>query len=247
MRQEAEQAQPQPVDFRLSRMDPFGLRYIALLFATMGVMFGSLTRIADLAVSPAAAMQMPNAITWEGWVSPPEYTRLPQLYLNDLTDRDELELLAGSSVLIHFYGAVGDHNLSETVSRRIQDPLIATDPKQAFNIAQAGEISITGQNPQKWTIALRGDDIPSVTLDEAFETDFFGVSKLEYRVIDDYGVTEMIAEIGLIVDMDCLSPPIRTSQLLLRYHCQSQGAARISQKFGNLIFQKNYGCICPLL
>ena len=197
MRQEAEQAQPQPVDFRLSRMDPFGLRYIALLFATMGVLFGSLTRIADLGVSPAAAMQMPNAITWEGWVSPPEYTRLPQLYLNDLTDRDELELLAGSSVLIHFYGAVGDHNLSETVSRRVQDPLIATDPKQAFNIAQAGEISITGQNPQKWTIALRGDDIPSVTLDEAFETDFFGVSKLGYRVIDDYGVTEMIAEIAL--------------------------------------------------
>lgn len=197
MRQEAEQAQPQPVDFRLSRMDPFGLRYIALLFATMGVLFGSLTRIADLGVSPAAAMQMPNAITWEGWVSPPEYTRLPQLYLNDLTDRDELELLAGSSVLIHFYGAVGDHNLSETVSRRVQDPLIATDPKQAFNIAQAGQISITGQNPQKWTIALRGDDIPSVTLDEAFETDFFGVSKLGYRVIDDYGVTEMIAEIAL--------------------------------------------------
>ena len=197
MRQEAEQAQPQPVDFRLSRMDPFGLRYIALLFATMGVLFGSLKRIADLGVSPAAAMQMPNAITWEGWVSPPEYTRLPQLYLNDLTDRNELELLAGSSVLIHFYGAVGDHNLSETVSRRIQDPLIATDPKQAFNIAQAGEISITGQNPQKWTIALRGDDIPSVTLDEAFETDFFGVSKLGYRVIDDYGVTEMIAEIAL--------------------------------------------------
>ena len=197
MRQEAEQAQPQPVDFRLSRMDPFGLRYIALLFATMGVLFGSLTRIADLAVSSAGAMQMPNAITWEGWVSPPEYTRLPQLYLNDLTDRDELELLAGSRVLIHFYGAVGDHNLSETVSRRIQHPLIAADLKQAFNIAQAGEISITGQNPQKWTIALRGDDIPSVTLDEAFETDFFGVSKLGYRVIDDYGVTEMIAEIAL--------------------------------------------------
>ena len=197
MRQEAEQAQPQPVDFRLSRMDPFGLRYIALLFATMGVLFGSLKRIADLGLSPAAAMQMPNAITWEGWVSPPEYTRLPQLYLNDLTDRDELELLAGSSVLIHFYGAVGDHNLSETVSRRSQDPLIATDPKQAFNNAQAGEISITGQNPQKWNIALRGDDIPSVTLDEAFETDFFGVSKLGYRVIDDYGVTEMIAEIAL--------------------------------------------------
>ena len=114
-----------------------------------------------------------------------------------MTDRGELELLAGSSVLIHFYGAVGDHNLSETVSRRVQDPLIATDSKQAFNIAQAGQISITGQNPQKWTIALRGDDIPSVTLDEAFETDFFGVSKLGYRVVDDYGVTEMIAEIAL--------------------------------------------------
>ena len=103
MQQEAQQANTQPVDFRLSRMDPFGLRYIALLFATLGVLFESLSRVADLAISPASAMQMPNAITWEGWVTPPDYTGLPQLYLNDLTDRDELKLLAGSRILIHFY------------------------------------------------------------------------------------------------------------------------------------------------
>ena len=88
MQKEAQQAKTQPVDFRLSRMDPFGLRYIALLFATLGVLFGSLSRVAGLAISPASAMQMPNAITWEGWATPPDYTGLPQLYLNDLTDRD---------------------------------------------------------------------------------------------------------------------------------------------------------------
>ena len=167
--QEAQQAKTQPVDFRLSRMDLFGLRYIALLFATMGVLFGSLSRVADLAISPASAMQMPNAITWEGWVTPPDYTGLPQLYLNDLTDRDELELLAGSSILIHFYGAVGDHILTETVSRRIQDVPPATDQKQELTIAQAGEIAITGQNAQVWTVTLRADESPTVTLDQAFE------------------------------------------------------------------------------
>ena len=115
------------------------------------------------------------------------YTGLPQLYLNDLTDRDELELLAGSRILIHFYGAVGDHILTETVSRHIQDVPPATDQKQEFTIAQAGEIAISGQNAQLWSVTLRADDRPTVTLDQAFETDFFGVSKLGYWVTDDYG------------------------------------------------------------
>ena len=200
MQQEAQQAKTQPVDFRLSRMDPFGLRYIALLFAMMGVLFGSLSRVADLAISPASAMQRPNAITWEGWITPPYYTGLPQLYLNDLTDRDELELLTGSRILVHFYGTVGDHILTETVSRRIQDVPAATDQKQEFIIAQSGEIVITGQNPQVWTVTLRADDKPIVTLDGAIETDFFGVSKLGYRVTDDYGVGEISAKITLDLD-----------------------------------------------
>ena len=118
-----------------------------LLFATLGVLFGSLSRVADLAISPASAMQMPNAITWEGWVTPPDYTGLPQLYLNDLTDRDELELLAGSRILIHFYGALGDHILTETVSRRIQDVPAATDQKQEFTIAQAVRLRLLAKMP----------------------------------------------------------------------------------------------------
>jgi uncharacterized protein (TIGR02302 family) len=200
MQKEAQQAKTQPVDFRLSRMDPFGLRYIALLFATMGVLFGSLSRVADLAISSASAMQIPNVITWEGWVTPPDYTGLPQLYLNDLTDRDELELLAGSRILVQFYGAIGDHILTESVSRRIQDVPAATDQKQEFTIAQSGEIAIIGQNPHVWKVTLRADDRPTVTLDEAFETDFFGVSKLGYRVTDDYGISEIRAKITLDLD-----------------------------------------------
>jgi len=200
MQKEAQQAKTQPVDFRLSRMDPFGLRYIALLFATMGVLFGSLSRVADLAISSASAMQIPNVITWEGWITPPDYTGLPQLYLNDLTDRDELELLAGSRILVQFYGAIGDHILTETVSRRIQDVPAATDQKQEFTIAQSGEIAIIGQNPHVWKVTLRADDRPTVTLDEAFETDFFGVSKLGYRVTDDYGISEIRAKITLDLD-----------------------------------------------
>jgi uncharacterized protein (TIGR02302 family) len=200
MQKEAQQAKTQPVDFRLSRMDPFGLRYIALLFATMGVLFGSLSRVADLAISSASAMQIPNVITWEGWVTPPDYTGLPQLYLNDLTDRDELELLAGSRILVQFYGAIGDHILTETVSRRIQDVPAATDQKQEFTIVQSGEIAIIGQNPHVWKVTLRADDRPTVTLDEAFEKDFFGVSKLGYRVTDDYGISEIRAKITLDLD-----------------------------------------------
>ena len=52
MQQEAQQAKTQPVDFRLSRMDPFGLRYIALLFVTWGFVRIP-SRVADLAISPA--------------------------------------------------------------------------------------------------------------------------------------------------------------------------------------------------
>ena len=46
------------------------------------------------------------------------------------------------------------------MSRRIQDVPPATDQNQEFPIAQAGEIVITGQNAQVWTVTLRADESP---------------------------------------------------------------------------------------
>ena len=45
MQQEAQQAKTQPVDFRLSRMDPFGLRYICLLYTSPSPRDGLLSRM----------------------------------------------------------------------------------------------------------------------------------------------------------------------------------------------------------
>ena len=178
----------------------------------------------------------------------PDYTGLPQLYLNDLTDHDELELLAGSRILIHFYGAVGDHILTETVSRRIQDVPAATDQKQEFTIAQAGEIAITGQNAQVWTVTLRVDDRPTVTLDQAFETDFFGVSKLGYRVTDDYGVTEINANIVLDIDQLDRRYGLRVSDANEPMVVEITSHRGEPVKFAEIWqsdFQKMSGCTCP--
>ena len=193
-------------------------------------------------------MQMPNAVTWEGWVTPPDYTGLPQLYLNDLTDRDELNCWQ-DQVFDPFLWCCGRSHPNRNRVSPYSGCSPATDQKQEFTIAQAGEIAITGQNAQVWTVTLR-DDRPTVTLDQAFETDFFGVSKLGYRVTDDYGVTEINANI--VLDIDQLDrryglrvPQMRTNRWSSKSHFPSRGAARILPKFGNPIFQKMSGCTCP--
>ena len=89
---------PQP-DLRVSRADPFALRYVALLTLCTGLLFGSLLRVGSVTAMAGTGTSPATGPTWEGWVEPPAYTHLPSLYLNDI-DTPDMTVAEGSRVTL---------------------------------------------------------------------------------------------------------------------------------------------------
>ncbi|MGB0798968.1 MAG: DUF4175 family protein, partial [Planktomarina sp.] len=69
-------------DLRAAKYDPYALRYVACLFAMIGLMFGSIYSIREISLPAGGTVE--TGPSWEGWVQPPSYTGLPTIYLNDV-------------------------------------------------------------------------------------------------------------------------------------------------------------------
>ena len=217
MRERTRDAKPVAPNLSVATADPYGLRYIALLAVTVGVLFGSASRgTAPAMAGPQTDTMTASGPSWEGWIEPPSYTGKPTLYLSDVTGR--VEVPKGSRVTLRFYGDVGDLTLAETVSARTADMVPpASDQSQTFDIMQDGEISIRGAMPRAWNIAVQPDAMPFVELTGPVQADAMGVMTQPFYASDDYGITggQVAIELdltgvdrryGLMVDPDPIAP-----------------------------------------
>ena len=184
-------------DLKLSRRDPYGLRYMALLACTVALLFGSFLRVASVAdIATGGGQALAAGPSWEGWVEPPLYTGKPSLYLNDI-DQARFEVPEGSRVTIRFYGGLGDLSLHETVSGRTEDIPAATDQIQSFDVTQSGEVRIDGPGGQGWSIGVLEDLPPQIEFDGTIAQGEGGRMEAPFAASDDYGVTGGRLEITL--------------------------------------------------
>ncbi|MEK6216564.1 MAG: DUF4175 domain-containing protein, partial [Boseongicola sp.] len=206
---------PEP-DLKLSKRDPFALRYAALLFFVVALLFGSLWRVSTVAELAPGGAAVAGGPAWEGWVEPPLYTGQPSLYLNDI-DQSGFAVPEGSRVTLRFYGEVGALTLSETVSGRTEDVPPATDPVQAFDVIADGEVAIDGPGGQSWNITSIGDQPPTIEFDGPIEQGEAGRMQAPFIAADDYGVAagqlevtldlaEVVRGYGLAIDPELREP-----------------------------------------
>ncbi len=194
MAAKAAKAEPVKPDLRISALDPYALRYAALIGLVVAFLFGSLWRIgsvADMTPGSAIAGQGP---TWEGWVEPPRYTALPTLYLAD-QDGTAIELPEGSRITLRFYGEVGAHTLTETASSIGSKNSGATE--QDFVATKSGVMRIDGPAGREWVLNVIDDHAPKVAVAGNAETEAGGQMKLPFDASDDYGVVSGTALIEL--------------------------------------------------
>lgn len=209
-------AKPVDPDLRISDRDPFGLRFIALLFFVAALMFGSLWRVGSVGDQTGSGMVIATGPVWEGWVAPPTYTGKPALYLNDIP-AGLLQVPAGSKVTLRLYGEVGALTVSETISGRTEDLGAASEAQQAFIAATSGTLTIEGENGSSWDVRVIADATPLVELTGPVEADAMGEMSQPFLGFDDYGVDSGTATIaldlgaverrhGLAVDPDGIDP-----------------------------------------
>lgn len=199
-------------DLRVSDRDPYGIRYIALLFLVVALLFGSIWRVGTVTAGGGTGELLATGPVWEGWIEPPAYTGKPTLYLADL-DANRVQVPEGSFITIRLYGDVGDLTVAETVSGRTEDLGAATDQQQGFEVTQPGTLTIDGDGGTSWQILLLEDSAPTVEFAGPVEADAQGKMSQPFSAADDYGVqfgTAMIAldigavdrRYGLTVDPD---------------------------------------------
>lgn len=204
-------------DLRVSDRDPYGLRFVALLFFVAALMFGSLFRVSSVGeIVTGSEQTLATGPVWEGWVEPPAYTGKPSIYLNDVP-AGPLRVPEGSQVTLRLYGEVGALTVAETVSGRVGEVGAASEAQQQFQITQSGRLTISGGTETTWEISAIQDAAPGVVLTGPIESDAMGEMSQPFSAFDDYGVefgtatiTLDLAEVdrrhGLMIDPDPIDP-----------------------------------------
>ncbi|WGW04702.1 TIGR02302 family protein [Tropicibacter oceani] len=187
MRARLREARAVEPDLRVSRADPFALRYAALLMLSVAILFGSLMRVQSVTGMGAGGPDLTQGPSWEGWMAPPGYTRMPSIYLNDII-AGSLEVPEGAQITLRMYGEVGALVVDETVSGRPLPEEAAQATAQDFEVVRSGQLAIDGPGGRVWDIAMIPDIAPTVVREGEIEVSYEGEAQIPFAASDDHGI-----------------------------------------------------------
>lgn len=205
MARRTEAARPVRPDLRIARLDPYALRYCALLALVVALLFGSVWRVGSVTRMTPRGAALADGPSWEGWVEPPRHTELPTVYLNDVTGA-AMRVPEGSRISLRFYGEIGALSLSETVSG-VADPAAdgaapADTPagERNLTVTRDGDLAIIGPGGRDWAVTVIPDSAPHVAVAGLAGARATGEMTLPFAAGDDYGVMAGRATITLDLD-----------------------------------------------
>ncbi|MCA0962850.1 TIGR02302 family protein [Salipiger bermudensis] len=199
MRARLAEAKAVEPDLRVARADPFALRYVALLAFAAALVFGSFLRVSSVTAMGPSGVDLAAGPAWEGWMEPPGYTRLPSVYLNDIT-APGLSVPEGAQITLRMYGEVGALSVDESVSGRALSDEAAQETAQDFAVLQSGRLAIDGPGGRAWEVSVTADAAPSVRRDGEISSSYEGEAQIPFAASDDYGVVAGHARIELALD-----------------------------------------------
>lgn len=199
MRKRLAEARAVEPDLRVAKADPFALRYVALLAFAVALVFGSFLRVSSVTAMGPSGSDLASGPAWEGWMEPPGYTRLPSVYLNDIT-APGIDVPEGAQITLRMYGEVGALSVDESVSGRSLTPETAQETAQDFAVAHSGRLAIDGPGGRAWEISVTADAPPSVAREGEIESSYEGDAQIPFTARDDYGVVGGTARITLALD-----------------------------------------------
>ena len=187
-------------DLRVSRADPYALRYIAVVALLVALIFGSILRVSSVTGMSPVGAALASGPAWEGWMEPPAYTRLPSVYLNDITAAT-LAVPEGARITLRLYGDVNALTVTESVSDApAADPEAPVESARDFVVTRSGTVTIEGTGGRAWSVVMTPDAAPNVVRSGEVESTYEGDAQIPFKAADDYGVVAGTARITLALD-----------------------------------------------
>ncbi|HUK59303.1 MAG TPA: TIGR02302 family protein [Stellaceae bacterium] len=186
----------------LLRRDPFALRMVLALALLIGAIDAGgdwsdrILRSLSPTIEPGAAAA---GVALDIWVTPPEYTGLPPLFLHADGGREPVSVPTGSTVLAQVHGGSTLPDLAlddkEAAFTKIDD----SNFKGSAVIKAGKRLTVTqgGRTLGAWPIRVVPDLPPTIAFAKPPSHTDRGALRLEYKAGDDYGVESVKALIRL--------------------------------------------------
>jgi uncharacterized protein (TIGR02302 family) len=180
----------------MARTDPYALRLGVLLFFGLGILTAGpawTDRIIN-GLTPVTFNQKDSAAGVTLWVQPPDYTKQPQIVLQDQKKGEEpLKIPAGSILKIRVQGGHGKPTVE--IAGQKHDMIYSGDDSYALEtIARtSGSLNVKQffLTRSKWNIAIVADTPPEITMSATPETLPSGALRFSFTFKDDYGVQNL--------------------------------------------------------
>lgn len=178
----------------LAARDPQALRALVLLLLAVslpGALAGGWPRI-ERALAPEFGAVGGAPASFDVWVSPPEYTGLPPVFLPPQHGEEAIKIPAGSTVLARVHGGRGTPRLQmggETVPFERIDK---SDHEARLTVAKGERLSIRqgGWTLASWPLAVVPDRAPEAGFLNAPGGTPQSALRVDYEASDDYGVVK---------------------------------------------------------
>ncbi len=210
------------------RRDPYALRMLLALALLLGAIDAGgdwtdrIRRSLSPSIEPGAAAA---GVALDIWVTPPDYTGLPPLFLHPETAQQPVSVPTGSTVLaqVHGGGALPQLALDDkdTAFAKIDD----SDFKGSATITAGKRLAVThgGRTLGAWPITVVPDLPPTIAFAKPPSRTDRGALRLEYKANDDYGVESVKAVIRL--KDNAAAPPLVLDLPLPGQHLKDAAAA----------------------
>ena len=178
----------------LIRRDPYGLRVvlaIALLLAVVDAGGDSFDRIwralqPDLSFSPSAG----QVASLDIWVTPPDYTGLPPLFLQQNAGNAPVAVPTGSTVLAQVQGGRDVPRLEVDGKPTDFARIDAKNFKGGATLTAGSRLAVTqgGRTLGAWPITIVPDKPPTIAFAGTPQKTAHNALRIEYHATDDYGI-----------------------------------------------------------
>jgi uncharacterized protein (TIGR02302 family) len=198
---------PQP---GLARLDPRALRYAMLLVLLACLAIANIDAPSRLyaALTPSVPVTQGAAATeLQAWITPPAYTRVAPIFLK--AEGGTVSAPAGSHLTVNVSGGTTPPTLTLNDRSSGFDSLDRNSFQATWDLTRGGHLTVKrdGTTLAAWTLTVIADQPPMASWGENPGAVPSGQqTRLPWQVSDDYGVTNLQAELRLRDQPD--APPL---------------------------------------